>query len=300
MKNLINSLKFSLGNNTPKPVQNWSSDWTKEEDEKLLIGVFKYGYGSWTQIRDDPFLGITDKIFLNEVHNPVAKQSASSSDTTPTPSKKGKGITGSSKKVPGAIHLGRRVDYLLSFLREGLNTKSPSADIGSKKLPTGPSKKRQRKPANHSKSMTPEVTSSLINNTRLSPNGPTPPLKSKVSRDNGTRQSSNPSSGSAHEKEYDSMDEEDCRHTMSAIRTSLKRLRRGGKGLDRKEWAKILKTELTTIGNHIESQKGSSRKASPEKYRKHLWSYSANFWPADVKSTKLMAMYDKITESQKK
>lgn len=66
-------LKFSLGNNTPKPVQNWSSDWTKEEDEKLLIGVFKYGYGSWTQIRDDPFLGITDKIFLNEVHNPVAK-----------------------------------------------------------------------------------------------------------------------------------------------------------------------------------------------------------------------------------
>lgn len=326
LKNLINSnykddpLKFSLGNNTPKPVQNWSSDWTKEEDEKLLIGVFKYGYGSWTQIRDDPFLGITDKIFLNEVHNPVAKKSASSSDTTPTPSKKGKGITGSSKKVPGAIHLGRRVDYLLSFLREGLNTKSPSADIGSKKLPTGPSKKRQRKPANHSKSMTPEITSSepangppskrmkalpkgpaaLINNTRLSPNGPTPPLKSKVSRDNGTRQSSNPSSGSAHEKEYDSMDEEDCRHTMSAIRTSLKRLRRGGKGLDRKEWAKILKTELTTIGNHIESQKGSSRKASPEKYRKHLWSYSANFWPADVKSTKLMAMYDKITESQKK
>nr|6FTX_W Chain W, Chromatin-remodeling ATPase [Saccharomyces cerevisiae] len=95
LKNLINSnykddpLKFSLGNNTPKPVQNWSSNWTKEEDEKLLIGVFKYGYGSWTQIRDDPFLGITDKIFL--------------------------------KKVPGAIHLGRRVDYLLSFLRGGLN-----------------------------------------------------------------------------------------------------------------------------------------------------------------------------------
>ena len=58
LKNLINSnykddpLKFNLGNSAPKPVQNWSSDWTKEEDEKLLIGVFKYGYGSWTQIRD--------------------------------------------------------------------------------------------------------------------------------------------------------------------------------------------------------------------------------------------------------
>lgn len=109
-----------------------------------------------------------------------------------------------------------------------------------------------------------------------------------------------PVAAAAHEKEYDSMDEEDCRHTMSAIRTSLKRLRRGGKGLDRKEWAKILKNELTTIGKHIESQKGSSRKTKPDKYRKHLWSYSANFWPADVKSTKLMAMYDKITESQKK
>ncbi|CAI4060495.1 hypothetical protein N7582_001632 [Saccharomyces uvarum] len=328
LKNLINSnykddpLKFNLGNSAPKPVQNWSSDWTKEEDEKLLIGVFKYGYGSWTQIRDDPFLGLTDKIFLNEAQAPAPKKTVGPSDATPTAAsaKKGKGITGSSKKVPGAIHLGRRVDYLLSFLREGPNAKSPSAEPSLKKLPTGPSKKRQRKTANHIKSMTPETANSesatappnkrmkalpkgpaaLINSARSSPNSPTPSSKFKGSRDNGTRQTSNPSSGSAHEKEYDSMDEEDCRHTMSAIRTSLKRLRRGGKGLDRKEWAKILKNELTTIGKHIESQKGSSRKTKPDKYRKHLWSYSANFWPADVKSTKLMAMYDKITESQKK
>ena len=93
------------------------------------------------------------------------------------------------------------------------------------------------------------------------------------------------------------MDEEECMNTMGDMRTSLKRLRRGGKGLDRKEWAKVLKTELTTIGDHIEKQKNTSRKTEPSKFRQHLWSYTANFWPAQVKSTKLLAMYNKITGS---
>lgn len=91
------------------------------------------------------------------------------------------------------------------------------------------------------------------------------------------------------------MDEDDCRHTMSEVRVSLKRLRRGGKGLDRKEWAQILKTSLTTIGDHIEREKiKSAHDIPPQQFKKHLWSYASNFWPAAVKSTKLMAMYDKI------
>ena len=87
---------------------------------------------------------------------------------------------------------------------------------------------------------------------------------------------------------------------MIAVRVSLKRLRRGGKGLDHKEWAQILKTELMNIGNHIESEKDKSpHRISPDKFKKHLWSYASNFWPASVKSSKLVAMYDKICSTNK-
>ncbi|CCK71238.1 chromatin-remodeling ATPase CHD1 KNAG_0G01800 [Huiozyma naganishii CBS 8797] len=310
-------LKFTFGNRPIKPVQNWNCDWTRGDDEKLLVGVDKYGYGAWSQIRDDPFLGLTDKIFLNEPQGNEKKPSLTAEP------KKGKGITGSSKKVPGGIHLGRRVDHLISVLKVGSKEGSPVTSVPSSashsngsanttatsisdKFPTGPKKKRPRKPV--SKTASPAATT---------PNGDTPPASKKlkplpkgpVASLKNSRQATlngssgkqtrelpkNPAAMEKHEVEYDSMDEEECRHCMSAVRVSLQRLRRGGKGLDRKEWASILKTELTTIGNHIQQEMTKSTKVSPERYMKHLWSYTSNFWPAPVKSAKLIAMYDKIT-----
>lgn len=322
-------MKFKFSK-TPKPAQSWSCEWNKEDDDKLMVGIYKYGYGSWTQIRDDPFLGLTNKIFLNEPQPTSSTKHLDSPETTSNgsiPEKRGKGITGSSKKVPGAIHLGRRVDYLISVLRDevnGITTATPSGattptvESAADKLPTGPAKKKQRKlPVSNSKAASPDsnrlegsvgAVSKRLKalpkgpasmNSNRNPSNSAPNGTSKLSKHLHSRTVSNVSHD-IHEKEYASMDEEECMHSMGDIRTSLKRLRRGGKGLDRKEWAKILKTELTAIGNHIEMQKSSSRKFEPKRYRKHLWSYSANFWPANVKSTKLMAMYDKITGNKEK
>lgn len=288
---------------TLKPVQNWNCEWTKDNDDKLMVGVYKYGYGSWAQIRDDPFLGLTNKIFLNEAQL-AAKGSKKDepSDRTNVPEKRGKGITGSSKKVPGAIHLGRRVDYLISVLRDESNgivtatatpsgANTPTVESATDRLPSGPAKKKQRKNP-ISKAGSPDTTKSESSSSSASrrlkalPKGPAAMTNHKPVQ-----------AIDRHEKEYESMDEEECMNTMGDMRTSLKRLRRGGKGLDRKEWAKVLKTELTTIGDHIEKQKTTSRKTEPSKFRQHLWSYTANFWPAQVKSTKLLAMYNKITGS---
>ena len=378
-------LKFTFGNKkNPKPVQNWSCNWNKEDDEKLLVGVYKYGYGAWSQIRDDPFLGLSDKIFLNDSQNIVknktkeTKKSSDAEDSSIVHVKRGKGITGSSKKVPGSIHLGRRTDYLITLLREPMSTKdtTPSnaeftnthnsasvtaisnnttpASIGSNAtsdtstaintptassatavtdvnsnatssstnsasnantsktnndLPTGPKRKRPRKSNSKKGDDNIDTEVSIPSSTKKLkplPKGPALAMKQQ-SRSNSstsinTVSSTLPPNTShiIHEKEYDSMDEDDCRHTMSAVRVSLKRLRRGGKGLDRKEWAQILKTELTNIGNHIESEKDKSPHGiSPDKFKKHLWSYASNFWPASVKSSKLMAMYDKIRAANK-
>lgn len=324
-------MSFSFGNRVPKPVQNWNCTWKRNDDENLLIGVQKYGYNSWVQIRDDPFLGLGEKIFLNEAPDMKKDNRTESNDTNLT-EKKGKGITGSSKKVPAAIHLGRRVDYLISFMKdEGKEVEGSNS--GNDKLTLGSLKKRYRKAntANSSKTASPGLDKHSDNNQepctkRMKPlpkgpanllsssakstsNNPISSAKSKLHKgSNGHNHkpispastSSTDSHSLEHQKEYPEMNEDECRSVMSNMMTSLKKLRRGGKGLDRKEWAKILKTELTAIGSHIDSHKKDSSNFKPDTFRKYLWSYSANFWPAPVKSTKLMAMYDKISNTQER
>lgn len=49
-----------------KTVHGWNCEWGSLEDSRLLVGVKKHGYGAWTNIRDDPTLGMGDKMFLEE------------------------------------------------------------------------------------------------------------------------------------------------------------------------------------------------------------------------------------------
>lgn len=298
-------LKFKFVNKIPKPVTNWNCSWSKEDDEKLLVGVNKYGYGAWAQIRDDPFLGLSDKIFLNEPQTNNGKADNISAADQKT---KNSGA-GGSKKVPGSVHLGRRTDYLFAVLKDEIkpHTSSGTNSGNSSPLPgasTG-SKKRVRK-APTSRSATPDAKADEIRSGpakrvkkmgmgRSSP----PPLVATARKAKSVKGGTAPRGNSAPDKEYDSMEEEECKAAMQPMKNSLKRLSRGGKGLDRKEWATILKEELRTVGDHIETKKVSSKKYPPEKFRKHLWAFSSHYWPAEVKSSKLMAMYDKIVASSK-
>lgn len=70
----------------------------------LCVGIVRHGYGAWAQIRDDPDLALADKFFLEE-HRVDKKEER---------------IKGEEKgaKSPGAVHLVRRADYLLSVLKE--------------------------------------------------------------------------------------------------------------------------------------------------------------------------------------
>ncbi|KAI0020490.1 P-loop containing nucleoside triphosphate hydrolase protein [Xylariomycetidae sp. FL0641] len=81
---------------------HYSCEWGEKEDGMLLIGIDRYGFGAWTQIRDDAQLGLQDKFFLEE-HRIEKKQEREHADT--------KGA-----KAPGAVHLVRRAEYLLSVL----------------------------------------------------------------------------------------------------------------------------------------------------------------------------------------
>ncbi|KAI1077094.1 P-loop containing nucleoside triphosphate hydrolase protein [Whalleya microplaca] len=94
---------------------HYSCEWGAREDGMLLVGIDRYGFGAWTQIRDDRELGMQDKFYLEE-HRIERKQEREHADT--------KGA-----KAPGAVHLVRRAEYLLSVL-----TSVHSDDLNARKV----------------------------------------------------------------------------------------------------------------------------------------------------------------------
>ncbi|KAJ4197773.1 ATP-dependent DNA helicase Hrp3 [Fusarium falciforme] len=81
---------------------NYSCSWGAKEDAMLLVGIDRHGFGAWPQIRDDPDLDMTDKLFLEE-HRVEKKEERSKANDK--------------MKAPGAVHLVRRSEYLLSVLQ---------------------------------------------------------------------------------------------------------------------------------------------------------------------------------------
>lgn len=81
----------------------YSCEWGAKEDGMLCVGIVRHGYGAWVAIRDDPDLGLADKLFLEE-HRVEKKDQRMKGQAT-------------NAKSPGAVHLVRRADYLLSVLK---------------------------------------------------------------------------------------------------------------------------------------------------------------------------------------
>jgi chromodomain-helicase-DNA-binding protein 1 len=104
LRRILNDLPdfrtFRLSEAT-KPA-HYSCEWGALEDGMLLVGIDRYGFGAWAQIRDDRDLGLYDKFFLEE-HRIEKKQEREHTEH--------KGA-----KAPGAVHLVRRAEYLLSVL----------------------------------------------------------------------------------------------------------------------------------------------------------------------------------------
>ncbi|XP_065323644.1 chromodomain-helicase-DNA-binding protein 1-like [Gordionus sp. m RMFG-2023] len=63
--------KFKLTIPLKSPL--WGVPWTNEEDSKILAGVYEHGIGNWEIIKNDPALGLQNKILPNNNGNPKAK-----------------------------------------------------------------------------------------------------------------------------------------------------------------------------------------------------------------------------------
>lgn len=81
---------------------HYTCEWGAREDGMLLIGIDRYGFGAWSQIKDDKELNMAEKFFLEE-HRVDKKEERKKGDAK-------------SIQSPGAVHLVRRAEYLLSVL----------------------------------------------------------------------------------------------------------------------------------------------------------------------------------------
>lgn len=81
---------------------HYTCEWGAREDGMLLIGINRYGFGAWAQIRDDTELQMQDKFFLEEHRVDKKEERKNGNDK--------------SIQSPGAVHLVRRAEYLLSVL----------------------------------------------------------------------------------------------------------------------------------------------------------------------------------------
>ncbi|KAK5153791.1 hypothetical protein LTR04_006141, partial [Oleoguttula sp. CCFEE 6159] len=83
---------------------HYTCPWGAREDGMLCVGIARHGYGAWVAIRDDPDLGMGDKFYLEE-HRVDKKEERTKGDEK-------------TAKSPGAVHLVRRANYLLSVLKD--------------------------------------------------------------------------------------------------------------------------------------------------------------------------------------
>jgi len=91
-----------------KPAQ-YTAQWGAREDGMLCVGIARHGYGAWVPIRDDPDLGMADKFYLEE-HQVAQKEERTKAVN--------QGGEAKSIRSPGAVHLVRRANYLLSVLKD--------------------------------------------------------------------------------------------------------------------------------------------------------------------------------------
>ncbi|KAF2463167.1 uncharacterized protein BDR25DRAFT_397288 [Lindgomyces ingoldianus] len=91
---------------------SYSCSWGAREDGMLLVGITRHGYGAWVAIRDDTDLGMTDKFFLEEQRVDKKEERNKAEEKN--------------AKSPGAVHLVRRANYLLTVLKEKTGT-NPNA-----------------------------------------------------------------------------------------------------------------------------------------------------------------------------
>ncbi|PWN46282.1 hypothetical protein IE81DRAFT_335895 [Ceraceosorus guamensis] len=315
-------MKWSVPVEHLKGTANWANGWGDELDARLLVGIFKHGFGCWEQIEGDDSLGLKNYFFLEEGKKIIEPKSAAGAEgthaddatqanaTQAVESKpKRKLPTMAARPIPNAIHLVRRGDYLL---REMLDADEHQRQLRDTKQKNGKDVKEAKSAAFAAEKQTVSAPHNKkarkTSEARSGHDSPVPapaPGKAKgikLSRPKKRSPAATVKPEDTHTEEedkssYSSMDEEDCKELMRPCRKELKRLKET-ETMSREDKVVVLKESLSAIGGciqNIATRFKDQPASAAARQRRHLWAWAAFFWPRPVKAAQLRGIYRKMT-----
>jgi chromodomain-helicase-DNA-binding protein 1 len=270
---------------------NYSCEWGAREDGMLLVGIHRHGYGAWVQIRDDPDLGLKEKFFLEE-HRVDKKEERNKGEEKVA-------------KAPGAVHLVRRADYLLSVLkakysnnqaakravenhhrnnkkndRNGHRRTDTRGSVSASPAPQGKKAHRQAEQS-HDRDRDRSHTHGQKNpdrpdHRRTSGESSKPELKRKHSSVDDDRHERHPKHRKSENGQVKPKSRPDyalMKMLFKPIKDSLKRIQSATKNniKSQKERAAVMKNELLIIGQFIQDLISDEVKEEAATLRENLW-----------------------------
>ncbi|PYI17036.1 hypothetical protein BO99DRAFT_207832 [Aspergillus violaceofuscus CBS 115571] len=287
---------------------DYTCSWGAREDGMLCVGIARHGYGAWSQIRDDPDLQLGDKFFLEEHRVERKNERLNAEDKT--------------TKSPGAVHLVRRADYLLSVLRDR-STNGASMSARRALEPQRPGRKGSRAHASNSVSASPAPSISRKGHREMDRSRHRSKTHARDSMDRHHTPSHDSRQRSAHDGDRirhrtSDASSEDIRRRKPTenghsagkedmeyrffrpIRENLKKVSAVTKENypDKAERALELRRLLDKIGEFIKQNLQGGSMASLET---RLWQFVAvHYWPnKEAAGAKLQQMYQKLSAAGK-
>ncbi|KAL2836000.1 SNF2 family N-terminal domain-containing protein [Aspergillus pseudoustus] len=293
---------------------DYSCPWGAREDGMLCVGISRHGYGAWTQIRDDSDLGLGDKFFLEE-HRVERKNERMNAEDKTT-------------KSPGAVHLVRRADYLLSILRDkasnGSNANAKRA-VENHHRNTRKANARPQTSASVSASPAPSIQrKGYREQDRARQRSHTHGGRESMERHHTPNRDSRPRSTHEGERRHRPSDassedvrrrknsenghsaskEDMSRRFFKPIREDLKKVSSVTKDNfpNKNERAQELRHILNRIGGFISENLQGEKSDARSSLETRLWNYvSIHYWPnKDAEGTRLRDMYNRLAEVNKK
>lgn len=266
----------------------WHSEWGVEQDAKLLVGAQLYGVGGWEEVEEDPRLNLKGKFFLEKAGDKAAEKAATAAGEGAA-AEEGAGSSKKEKPIPNAVHLVRRIDYLLQALDEWKHPEKKQAEPGpsaaTSKAParSGGAKKAKKRSPSAGGTASPAPGSRSASTSKS---------KKPTARPEIDYSSSDTDSGT------ESMDEGRCKELMRPCKRQLKTLRSETEHLKGSEKLAMLKQCLASIGSRIHEILNEESVDAVERDRldRHLWHFVAFFWPSkdNVRGKKIRSIYEKL------
>ncbi|OAL34281.1 hypothetical protein AYO20_06537 [Fonsecaea nubica] len=296
----------------------YSCPWGAREDGMLCVGIARHGYGAWEKIRDDPDLGLKDKFFLEEHRVDKKAERERTEDKN--------------AKSPGAVHLVRRADYLISVLKSKYaddpvakravenhhrnNKKYHAEKSGSSPAPIVNRKghRESEKPRHRAVSQTHREGSERYGTPKsesrhghVKHEGEGREHKERRHRDEHAH-SSHHRHGSDHRRTENSTNAASAEvdplldMLFKPVRESLRKIKATTKSAipDGQTRANELRVLLKQIGNFITDQV-AELDDNQESVEKRFWDYAATYWPnKGIKGKELQNIHGKIVASDNK